>query len=60
MTNYDVRIGNHYDHYLNEKCRGGPFEGDEYIRCELSGRYLTVHSNTSGYLSICEVEAYSS
>ena len=59
LTNYDIYIGNNYDPILNEKCPGGPFSGDEYAKCELTGRFLTVQSNVDGSMSLCEVEAFS-
>ena len=36
------------------------YQRSETIECDLVGRYVTVAMPAGGYLTLCEVEAYSS
>mmetsp|Transcript_11771 Transcript_11771/g.11701 ORF Transcript_11771/g.11701 Transcript_11771/m.11701 type:complete len:82 (-) Transcript_11771:71-316(-) len=57
-NNYDVRIGDNTDPFMNSDCPG-VFSGSQTIECDLSGRYLFIVKRDAGHLSLCEVEAYS-
>jgi len=58
LTNYQVRIGNNADIWLNPACPG-VYTGAQTIECALSGRYLGVTiPGASQTLTLCELEAY--
>jgi hypothetical protein len=58
LANYQVRIGNNADIWLNPACPG-TFTGSQTIECDLSGRYLGITlPGTNRILTLCEVQAF--
>jgi len=60
LANYQVSVGNNSNVFKNPVCPG-LHNGAETIDCNLTGRYVGVFMiSSSGILTLCEVEFFSS
>ena len=60
LSDYLIYIGDNSDYTQNPTCNNGQtYDGSQNVTCNLAGRYLTIELSGTNYLSLCEVEAYS-
>jgi hypothetical protein len=59
LTNYFVTVGDNTDVSKNTQCGGKVYTGTQNVTCNLVGRYVGIMLNNTNYLTLCEVEVFS-